>query len=37
MNSRILIIEDDRYLSQGLLELMGKNGYAAQAADKENA
>ena len=33
MNSRILIIEDDRYLSQGLLELMGKNGYAAQAAD----
>ena len=33
MNSRILIIEDDRYLSQGLLELMGKNGYAAQGAD----
>lgn len=33
MNSRILIIEDDRYLSQGLLELMGKNGYTAQAAD----
>lgn len=33
MNSQILIIEDDRYLSQGLLELMGKNGYAAQGAD----
>lgn len=33
MNSRILIIEDDRYLSHGLLELMGKNGYAAQGAD----
>lgn len=33
MREAILIIEDDPYLSQGLTELMDKNGYCPTAAD----
>ena len=34
---QILLIEDDRYLSMGLRELLEKNGYAVQAADSLGA
>lgn len=33
MREAILIVEDDPYLSQGLTELMDKNGYCPRAAD----
>lgn len=37
MRERILLVEDDRYLLQGLTELLERSGYAAAAADCASA